>query len=139
MSTDFAEEVYLQKAYGHSTSEAWRIATALAIEAAGNAVLPRPPCPSWCTLPEGHPWDAMALKGGDDGQDVYTREHNGPLSGPSRKGGFSCSGWEDSDAPGVIRDHEVLLPEDDGILDAARMRAIAVAAASAAAWLEASQ
>ena len=35
-----------------------------------------PPCPPWCTLPAGHPWDEDAPHA------VPAREHRGPDFGP---------------------------------------------------------
>ena len=59
-----------------------------------------PPCPPWCSLPAGHPWDD------DEPGAVLAREHVGPSFGPL----LQARGLEHADRRGHV---VVSIMEDD--------------------------
>jgi hypothetical protein len=88
------------------------------------------PCPAWCTLRAGHPWDSIFLKGGEN------RGHAGPDFGEH----VSAGATEFSYAPGVITMHVTV--SDDAYfsaMTAEQTRSLAQSLIEAAAWLEANR
>lgn len=67
------------------------------------------PCPTWCTDPEGHPYDPWIYDHTDEAGDVWQRVHEGPVFGP-----FKCFAPETSDSPGTLHAAAVHLEPPNG-------------------------
>jgi hypothetical protein len=87
-----------------------------------------PPCPAWCTLPAGHPWDSSHDEG------LMSRGHGGPQFGHYVSVG--SSEYEDNHGVHV---YYVYISEQvvEGLETSSEARDLAWNLAAASAWVEA--